>query len=323
LQELELGAEIVEEADWDLLPTHERGLWSDAFRALRRNRLAIAAAVLLLILAALAISTDLTFLDHGHLISRYSPYDQVFTQSSGASNIHQGPSWAHFFGTDNLGRDTWSRVLTGVEISLEIGIGTQIIVLFLGVMVGVVAALGGRTIDNVMMRITDITYAFPDLLFIILLRSVLTGVKAPIVSEPRLQVMLAIAMVNWVTIARLVRGQMLSLREHDYVMAARTLGASNWRIATQHMLPNTLGPVIVAFAFGIPIAIFAEAALGFLGLGLPPPTASLGRLVSDGYVFIQVNIWIVAFSAGAIALLMLCFTFLGDGLRDALDPRQR
>ena len=106
-------------------------------------------------------------------------------------------------------------------------------------------------------------------------------------------------------------------------MAARTLGASNWRIAVQHMLPNTLGPVIVAFAFGIPVAIFAEAALGFLGLGLPPPTASLGRLVSDGYVYIQVNIWIVAFPAGAIALLMLCFTFLGDGLRDALDPRQR
>jgi len=323
VQELEATAEIVEEAEWDVLPTRERGLWSDAFRALRRNRLAIAALVILLILAALAVSTDLTFLKHGQLISRYSPYDQVFTRGSGASNIHQGPSWAHFFGTDNLGRDTWSRVLTGIEISLEIGIGTQIIVLFVGVMVGVAAALGGRTSDNILMRLTDITYAFPDLLFIILLRSVLSGVKAPIISEPRLQVMLAIAMVNWVTIARLVRGQMLSLREHDYVMAARTLGASNWRIAVQHMLPNTLGPVIVAFAFGIPIAIFAEAALGFLGLGLPPPTASLGRLVSDGYVYIQVNIWIVAFSAGAIALLMLCFTFLGDGLRDALDPRQR
>lgn len=311
MQELELGAEIVEEAGWDL-PTRERGLWSDAFRALRRNRLALAALVILLVLAALAISTDFT-----HLISRYSPYDQVY------AHVQEGPSWAHFFGTDNLGRDNWARVLTGIEISLQIGIGTQIIVLFLGLLVGVTAALGGRTSDNILMRITDITYAFPDLLFIILLRSVLYGRDWPVLGEPRLQVMLAIAMVNWVTIARLVRGQMLSLAERDYVMAARTLGASNWRIATQHMLPNTLGPVIVAFAFGIPVAIFAEAALGFLGLGLPPPTASLGRLVSDGYVYIQVNPWIVAFPAGAIALLMLSFTFLGDGLRDALDPRQR
>jgi oligopeptide transport system permease protein len=311
VQELEFRAELVEEADW-ALPTRERGLWSDAFRALRRNRLAIVAAVVIVVVALLAVSTSFT-----HAISRYDPYDQVYT------HIQEGPSWAHFFGTDNLGRDNWSRVLTGVEISLQIGIGTQILVLLFGVLIGVAAALGGRTSDTILMRFTDITYAFPDLLFIILMRSVLSGVNAPIIGEPRLQVMLAIAMVNWTIIARLVRGQMLSLAERDYVMAARTIGASNWRIAVQHMLPNTLGPVIVAFAFGIPVAIFAEAALGFLGMGLPPPTASLGRLVSDGYNFIQVNPWVVAFPAGAIALLMLCFTFLGDGLRDALDPRTR
>lgn len=301
---------MVEEADW--APTRERGLWRDAFRTLRRNRLAIVAVVILLILAALAASTNFT-----NAIARYSYRDQMY------AHVHEGPSWAHFFGTDNLGRDNWSRVLTGIDISLQIGIGTQIIVLLVGLLVGVGAALGGRVGDNILMRITDITYAFPDLLFIILLRSVLSGVHAPVVGEPRLQVMLAIAMVNWVTIARLVRGQMLSLAERDYVMAARTLGASNWRIATQHMLPNTLGPVTVAFAFGIPVAIFAEAALGFLGLGMPPPTPSLGNLVADGYNFMQVNTWIVTFPAGAIALLMLSFTFLGDGLRDALDPRQR
>ena len=310
MQELEATTEIVEEADW--APTRERGLWSDAFRALRRNRLAIVAVVVLLILATLAVSTNFT-----GAIARYSYRDQIYT------HVHEGPSWAHFFGTDNLGRDNWSRVLTGVDISLQIGIGTQMIVLVVGMLVGVAAALGGRTSDNILMRITDITYAFPDLLFIILLRAVLYGRDWPVLGEPRLQIMLAIAMVNWVTIARLVRGQMLSLQERDYVMAARTLGASNWRIATQHMLPNTLGPVTVAFAFGIPVAIFAEAALGFVGLGLPPPTPSLGNLVSDGHNFMQVNPWIVAFPAGAIALLMLCFTFLGDGLRDALDPRQR
>jgi oligopeptide transport system permease protein len=310
VQDIEYATEVVEERDW--APSRERGLWSDAFRALKRNRLAITAVVILLIVATLAISTNFT-----HLISRYDPYYQNY------QHVQEGPSWQHFFGTDNLGRDNWSRVLTGVEISLQIGIGTQIIVLLFGMFVGVAAALGGRTSDTLLMRITDITYAFPDLLFIILLRSVLSGRDWPVLGEPRLQVMLAIAMVNWVTIARLVRGQMLSLAERDYVMAARTLGASNWRVAVQHMLPNTLGPVTVAFAFGVPVAIFAEAALGFLGLGLPPPTASLGRLVSDGYNYIQVNPWVVAFPAGAIALLMLCFTFLGDGLRDALDPRQR
>jgi oligopeptide transport system permease protein len=310
VEDLEYAIEVVEEREW--APTRERGLWSDAFRALKRNRLAITAVVILLIVAVLAVSTNFT-----HLISRYDPYYQNY------QHVQEGPSWQHFFGTDNLGRDNWSRVLTGVEISLQIGIGTQIIVLLFGMFVGVAAALGGRTSDTLLMRITDITYAFPDLLFIILLRSVLSGRDWPVLGEPRLQVMLAIAMVNWVTIARLVRGQMLSLAERDYVMAARTLGASNWRVAVQHMLPNTLGPVTVAFAFGVPVAIFAEAALGFLGLGLPPPTASLGRLVSDGYNYIQVNPWVVAFPAGAIALLMLCFTFLGDGLRDALDPRQR
>ncbi len=173
------------------------------------------------------------------------------------------------------------------------------------------------------MRLTDITYAFPDLLFIILMRAVLSERDWPVVGEPRLQIIFAISFVSWTTIARLVRGQMLSLKERDYVLAARALGASSQRIVFIHMLPNTLGPIIVAITFGIPVAIFAEAALGFIGFGLPPPTASLGRLVSDGYTYIQVNNWIVAFPAAAIALLMLCFTFLGDGLRDALDPRTR
>ncbi len=309
MEELEYRAELIEEADW--APMRQRGLWSDAFRALRRNRMSMAAVVILLILAVLTVSTDFT-----QLISRYSYRDQVY------AHVGEAPSWAHFFGTDYLGRDNWSRVLWGVKISLEIGIGTQIIVLIVGMSVGISAALGGRWGDSVLMRLTDVTYAFPDLLFIILIRSVLSGVHAPVIADPRLQVMLAIAMVNWTTIARLVRGQMLSLSQRDYVLAARTLGAGNLRIVTRHMLPNTLGPVTVAFAFGIPFAIFAEAALGFLGFGVPLPTPSLGTLVTDGYNHIA-DIWIIVFPAGAIAVLMLCFTFLGDGLRDALDPRQR
>jgi len=300
------------ETAWEL-PTRERGLWSDAFYRLTRNRLALGALVLLVGLAALAFTSS-----YVHSLRRYHPY-----QDQDYQHVQEAPSKDHFFGTDNLGRDNWSRVLTGVGISVEIGLGTQAIVLLFGLAVGATAALGGRVGDNLLMRLTDITYAFPDLLFIILMRSVLSERDWPVLGNPRLQVMLAIALVNWTTIARLVRGQMLSLAERDYVLAARALGADNWRIVLRHMLPNALGPVIVAVTFGIPIAIFAEAALGFIGFGLPAPTASLGRLVADGYNYIQVNPWVVTFPAGAIALLMLCFTFLGDGLRDALDPRMR
>ena len=300
------------ETAWEL-PTRERGLWSDAFYRLTRNRLALGALVLLVGLAALAFSSG-----YVEPLRRYHPY-----QDQDYQHVQEASSKDHFFGTDNLGRDNWSRVLTGIGISVQIGLGTQAIVLLFGLAVGAAAALGGRVGDNLLMRLTDITYAFPDLLFIILMRSVLSERDWPLLGNPRLQVMLAIALVNWTTIARLVRGQMLSLAERDYVVAARALGADNWRIVFRHMLPNTLGPVIVAVTFGIPIAIFAEAALGFIGFGLPPPTASLGRLVADGYTYIQVNPWVVTFPAGAIAVLMLCFTFLGDGLRDALDPRMR
>lgn len=135
-------------------------------------------------------------------------------------------------------------------------------------------------------------------------------------------IIVAIATVNWTTLARPVRGQMLSLAERDFVLAARSLGAPRWRIVVQHMLPNTLGPVIVAITFGIPVAIFAEAALSFIGFGVPP-SARLGTLVSIGYTTIQRNVWNVLPPAAGVALLMLCFTFLGDGLRDALDPRTR
>jgi oligopeptide transport system permease protein len=138
-----------------------------------------------------------------------------------------------------------------------------------------------------------------------------------------LQVVFAISLVAWVTVARLVRGQMLSLKERDYVTAARALGASDWRIAVQHLLPNTLSPVIVAITFAVPGAIFAEAALSFIGVGLPPPTTSLGRLVNDGRAYVQSNPSVIMFPAAAISLLMLSFTFIGDGLRDALDPRTR
>ncbi|MEE8369635.1 MAG: ABC transporter permease [Dehalococcoidia bacterium] len=300
--------EALEEA----LPRRERGLWSDAFRRLIRNRLSMGALLLLAIVATLVFLGNYT-----DLVQRYDPRVQDYDV------VQTGPSLDHFFGTDQLGRDNWSRVLQGTWISLQVGLGVQIIVVAIGLLVGGIAAMGGRLLDNLMMRFTDLAYAFPDLLFIILLRAVLAGRDWPILGEPVPQMILAIAFVSWVTIARLVRGQMLALRERDFVMAARAMGSSQIRIVFRHMLPNTLGPIIVAVVFGIPLAIFVEAVLGFIGIGVPPPTASLGKLVSDGYSFIQVNVWVVVFPAGAIALLMLCFTFLGDGLRDALDPRSR
>ncbi len=306
-------AELVAVPITETLPRHERGLWSDAFYRLRQNRLAMAALIVVLLMVALTVSAN--------FFSFVSRYDALYFQDH--SRLQEGPSRTHIFGTDNLGRDNWSRVVKGIGISLQIGLGTQFVVLLIGLMVGSLAAFGGRFLDNVLMRFTDMAYAFPDLLFIILLRSVLQNRDWPVLGNPKILMILAIALVNWTIIARLVRGQMLSLSQRDYVVAANAMGASRWRVVTRHMLPNALGPVIVAATFGIPIAIFAEAALGFIGLGLPPPTPSLGRLVVDGYNYIQINYWIAVFPAGAIALLMLCFTFLGDGLRDALDPRMR
>jgi oligopeptide transport system permease protein len=290
----------------------QRGLWSDAWRRLLRNRFAVAAMILITFVALLAfVGANIG------PTGRYEPNDQIL----GAKQL--GPTAEHWFGTDQLGRDQFARTLEGIRISLQIGLGAQIVVLVIGLSVGALAALGGKWSDNLLMRFTDIMYSFPDLLAIILLRSVLVGHDWPIVTNKKMIVILAIGGVAWTTTARLVRGQMLSLAERDYVLAARALGATRWRVVVQHMLPNTLGPVIVAITFGIPAAIFAEAALAFLGLGLPPPAASLGTLVALGYGTIQRNVWNVVFPAGAVAVLMLGFTFLGDGLRDALDPRTR
>jgi len=278
-----------------------RGLWSDAFRRLRRNRLALAGLIAVACIAVVAFLPG---------IRRYDPYDDQDRE-----HLYSGPTAAHWLGTDNLGRDTWSRVVTGTRISLAVGVLTQLVVLVIGLAIGSVAALGGRLLDNLMMRFTDIAYAFPDLLLIILLQSVF--------GRGLWQVILAISLVAWTTVARIVRGQMLSLRERDFVLAARALGASQPHIVGRHLLPNTLGPVIVAITFGIPTAIFAEAVLTFIGLGLKLPTASLGRLVADGRDLVERNAWIVAAPAAVISLLMLSFTFIGDGLRDALDPRTR
>lgn len=289
----------------------QRGLWSDAFHRLSKNRFAM---IGLIVIAALIVLTVLG--NYVDAVQRYDPRVQEFERL-------QDPSAEHWFGTDQLGRDNYARVLQGLWVSLRVALGVQVVVLTIGLTIGGLAALGGRAMDNVMMRITDIAYAFPDLLFVILMRSALEGQDLPLLGNPIVQMIIAISFVGWVTVARLVRAQMLSLKERDFVTAARAMGASNGRIVFTHMLPNTLGPVTVAIVFGIPLAIFAEAALGFLGLSVPIPTASLGKLVADGNRYIETQFWLVLIPASFIALIMLCFTFLGDGLRDALDPRGR
>jgi oligopeptide transport system permease protein len=302
--------------------TKQRGLWEQAFWRLVRNRLALASGIFLLILAAVAILSEA-----GTAVQHHDPRIQNYDRSEAA------PSLDHWLGTDKLGRDLWARLMQGTLFSLKLGLLVQVVVLLIGITIGMGAALGGRVSDGILMWFTDLAYAFPDLLAIILLRQILFGRDWPILGagDPQipgfggvfLVTTLAISLVAWVTVARLVRGQMLSIKEQDYVTAATALGASPWRIVRYHMLPNTLSAIIVAVTFGIPLAIFAEAALSFIGLGVPAPNASLGSLISDGRASIHTNQIELIWPAIMVALLMLCFTFLGDGLRDALDPRTR
>jgi oligopeptide transport system permease protein len=280
---------------------HHRSLWGDAFIRLRRNRLALVGGgfILLLTLAAL-------------LAPFLTPYR--FDQQN-YNAILQSPGASHWLGTDELGRDVFTRLIYGARTSLAVGVFTQIIVLAIGLPIGAFAGYAGGRIDNALMRFVDVMYGFPDILLIIILRSIFGG--------SIFMIFLAIGLVNWVNIARLVRGQVLSLKERDYVNAALAMGGGGGYITGRHLLPNALGTVIVTVTFNIPRAIFTEAALSYIGIGVKPPTPSWGAMIRDGYDVIFAAPYLVVVPALAIGLLMLAFTFLGDGLRDALDPRQR
>jgi oligopeptide transport system permease protein len=288
-------------ASIDIVATPARGAWGEGWHRFSRNKAAVAGLIVILALSALALFAP--WLDRG------GPTAQHLDAPL------QGPSWRFWLGTDQLGRDEYSRLLHGARVSLAVGFFTQGVALVLGLAVGLAAGLGGRKSDALLMRATDVAYAFPDLLMIILLVSIFGASVSMLV--------LAIGLVSWTTIARLVRAQVLALREEEFVLAARALGASDWHIARHHLVPNLLGPVIVAATFGVPSAIFAEAALAFIGLGLPPPAPSWGRLVTDSFATMQVAPYLVVSSCMAIALTMMSFSFVGDGLRDALDPRSR
>jgi len=226
-----------------------------------------------------------------------------------------GPSGEHPLGADGLGRDLLSRALHGARISLSLALLLQVAVLVVGGTVGLVSGYVGGRVDQVLMRFTDVMFAFPDLLFVLVIASVLGGGYWNIV--------VAVGAVNWVFLARLVRGEVRSLKEQPFIEAARAAGSPGRRIVLRHVVPNSLGPVIVTLTFGIPAVIFLEAFLSFIGVGLQPPTPSWGNMIDEGYeaIFAYPNQILVP--AVAMSLTMLSFNFIGDGLRDALDPRMR
>lgn len=238
-----------------------------------------------------------------------------------AAGALKGSSGDHLLGTDATCRDVLSRLMYGARVSLAVGILSQVAILGVALAIGATAAMAGRFADNVLMRFTDLVYAFPDLLAIILLRQALLDKDVP--GGSLTVVVVAIAAVGWTTAARVLRGQMLSLKDRDFVLAARASGAGSFRIAFVHLLPNAAGPLIVVLTFGVPLAIFAESALSFIGAGIEPPTATWGTMVDAGYQSVFARPMLALYPAFAISLTMLAFTFLGNGLRDALSPRAR
>lgn len=243
------------------------------------------------------------------MIARYDP--------SRIDLVHQfqPPSFAHFMGTDVQGRDVWARVLFGARISLTVGVVSQLIALALGVTLGLIAGYYGRWVDELIMRLADITLAFPTLLLLIAMAAAL---------QPSLStVYITIGVVGWAAMARLIRGQVLVTRQLEFVHAARALGATDRRILALHLLPNVIAPVVIAATLGIAGAIMAEAALSFLGLGVQPPTPSWGSMISDARDLMQLRSapWTSVFPGLAIGAAVLGFNLLGDSLRDALDPR--
>ena len=275
--------------------------WQDAWRRLKTNRIALAGLVFIIIITLAAII--------GPWLSHYSYSDQDLQR------VNEFPSWEHPFGTDNLGRDLLVRVLYGARISMSIGIVVSFINLVIGVIYGGASGYFGGKIDDFLMRLIDILWSIPSTLIVILLMVVL--------GPGLINIYIALILFGWIGIARQVRGQILALRELEYVMAAKLIGAGHFKIIMRHLIPNALGTIIVYMTFGIPGAIFTEAFLSYIGLGVSAPIASWGTLANDGVSSLQSYPFQIFFPAMAISLTILSFNFLGDGLRDALDPKMR
>ena len=275
--------------------------WKDAWRRFRKNKLAISGVIIIILLAIMAI--------FGPLMTEHNDYENDLI------NANKPPSAEHWFGTDNLGRDMFARTWEGAKISLFIGLTAAFIDLIIGVIWGSVSGYIGGRVDEYLMRIADILSALPYLLVVILLMVVMP--------QGLWTLIIAMTITGWINMARIVRGEVMRLKNEEYVLAAKSLGASTVRIITKHLIPNMLGPILVTLTLTVPTAIFTEAFLSFLGLGVPAPLASWGTMTSDGISALRYYPFQLLFPAFFISLTMLAFNVVGDGLRDALDPKDR
>lgn len=285
--------------------SRRRGLWADAWRRLRRNRAAIAAAVLLVTIVVASLL--------GPAVSRYDIEHVDWTLGALASppSLDNG----HWFGTDSNGRDLFVRVWAGTQVSLLVALLATAVSLVIGVAWGATAGYLGGRVDDWMMRFVDVLYALPYMFFVVILTVVF--------GRSLFLIFLAIGAVGWLTMARIVRGQALAVRHQPFVDAAITLGLPAHRIIARHVIPNVVGTVIVYATLTVPQVILFESFLSFLGLGVQEPLTSLGRLVAEGAVEMESAPWQLLVPSSVLATILLCLNFLGDGLRDALDPRQR
>ena len=279
--------------------SNSSSLWSDALRRLIKNKAAVGGAIVLLILFILAA-----------LAPWIAPYPYAYQNLDlGASP----PSADHLLGTDILGRDLYSRILYGARISLLVGFVATTVALFIGVTWGLIAGYFGGKIDTVMMRIVDVLYGIPFIIFIILLMVVF--------GRNLWLLFIAIGAVEWLTMARIVRGQVLSLKNQEFILAAQAMGVSNFSMFKRHLLPNILGPIAVYATLTIPQVMLLESFLSFLGLGIQPPMSSWGTLIKDGVESMEEHSWLLVYPGLTFTITLFALNFFGDGLRDALDPK--
>jgi ABC-type dipeptide/oligopeptide/nickel transport system permease subunit len=282
------------------LTTRQSSLFRDAMYRLFRNKLAVLGLAFILLLVFCAVFANVI-----------SPYG--YAEKVPGEFYRTRPNYWFPFGTDNVGRDVFTRIMFGARVSMYVGLGVTIIQMLIGVTVGSIAAYFAGTTDTLMMRFVDIISTLPALMIAI----ILLAWRGPGVAN----IIFSLGIIGWVTIARLTRGQMLSLRELDYIKASRVAGGGGWYIVVRHLLPNSLTPLIVAATFAIPEAIFGEAFLSFIGIGIRPPQPSWGGMVAEGQQFLRSDPHLAITPIICVFLTMLAFRFLGDGLRDALDPK--
>jgi oligopeptide transport system permease protein len=305
-----------------------RSLMMDAWYRLIRNKAAVAGMVVVILFFLIAIFANVIAPHNPLQMNSGKDYlPPAFVEKSAANKVGETN---FLLGTDTLGRDVLSRVIYGARVSMVVGFIPTLIILLVGTTVGLLAGFYGGAWDNLLMRLTDVIYAFPDILFFIVIMVSLRDTFIGNLFNGLFLLFVALALVNWVGEARIVRGSVLSVKNNDFIDAARCIGAKDSRIMLKHILPNILGPIIIVTALAIPGMIITEAILGYLGLGLRPPTepraffvTSWGALLLEGQTAINVQPWMLLSPAICVSLVVLAFTFLGDGLRDAFDPRMR